>query len=96
MEQITVRLSSELLEEIEAEANEHDVSRSEYVRDTLESRNEHGELQTEVERLRREKRQILEQREEKNELANYVEEEQQWRSAPLWKRAKWWVAGKDE
>lgn len=94
MEQITLRVPEDMLESLDDEAAEHDRDRSEHIRDILASRNEHDELQTEVERLRREKRQILDQRNEKNELARYVEEEQEWREAPIWQRARWWVAGK--
>jgi len=56
MEQITVRIPADELEELEAEADEHGVSRSEHIRDTLESRHEHdadtAEHEAEVERLR--------------------------------------------
>lgn len=38
MEQITVRLPGELLAELEAEADEAGVSRSEYIRDVLRTR----------------------------------------------------------
>lgn len=94
MEQITVRMPEEMLESIEGEAAELDRDRSEHIRDILASRNEHDELQTEVERLQREKRLVLEKHQEHGQLARYVEEEQEWRRAPIWKRAKWWVAGK--
>jgi predicted nucleic acid-binding Zn-ribbon protein len=40
MEQITLRLRAETLEEVEAEAAEHDRSRSEHLRDVIDSRNE--------------------------------------------------------
>lgn len=43
MEQITLRLPADELEAIEDEADEHDESRSEYLRDVIESRHEHGE-----------------------------------------------------
>jgi predicted DNA-binding protein len=58
MEQITLRLPSELLEEVEEEASEHDTSRSEYLRDVIESRHEPDEdaqrTREEAERLREE------------------------------------------
>jgi len=40
MEQITVRIPEEELAELEAEADEHGVSRSEHIRTVLESRHE--------------------------------------------------------
>ena len=118
MEQITVRIPPEMLEELEAEADEHDASRSEYIRNTLESRHEHeantaeyeaeverlrdevAELERNVERLQNEKHLILQEREEKAELAAYVEEErtveQQWRQAGLGTKLKWRVFGMPE
>ncbi|MDG5821894.1 hypothetical protein [Natronococcus sp. A-GB7] len=58
------------------------------------------ELQREVERLKNEKRTLIEDRQEKQELVRYVEEErkiqrmrQERESAPVWRRAKWWVLG---
>jgi len=94
MQQITVRIPEEMLESLDEEAAEHDRDRSEHIREVLASRSELDELQTEVERLRREKRQILDQRDENTELARYVEDEMTWRSAPISKRIKWWVTGK--
>ena len=115
MEQITVRLPEGMLEGLDEEADEHGVSRSEYIRTTLESRHEHdantaeyeaevdrlrdevAELERNVERLRNEKQLILQEREEKAELAAYVEEErtveQQWRQAGLGTKLKWRVFG---
>lgn len=110
MEQITLRLPLRTLAEVDREAEEAGTSRSEYLRDVVESRNEHGEeaerlreevdeLRTEVERLRREKRQILSEREEKKELARYVEEERRLererRSANVVERARWFLFGRD-
>jgi metal-responsive CopG/Arc/MetJ family transcriptional regulator len=113
MEQITVRLPEEVLEELEAEADEHGVTRSEHIRATLASRNddeseaeverlrdEVAELERDVERLQNEKQLILQEREEKAELAAYVEEErsveQQWRQAGLGTKLKWRVFGMPE
>jgi TolA-binding protein len=86
MEQITLRVPEDTLAALDDEADEHGVSRSEYIRDVLESRHEHAEntdelreqiddLETELERVRNEKRLILEEREEKTELARFAEQE---------------------
>jgi len=114
MEQITVRLPEEMLDALDEEADEHGVSRSEHIRATLASRNddaadeseverlrdEVAELERDVERLQNEKQLILQEREEKAELAAYVEEErsveQQWRRAGLGTRLKWRVFGMDD
>lgn len=108
MQQITLRIPEDTLKNLEEEADEHGVSRSEYIRDVLETRNEHAEdvdelqerideLETELERVRNEKRLILEERDEKNELVRYVETERTRQerkdTAPIWTRAKWKVFG---
>jgi hypothetical protein len=108
MQQITLRIPEDTVAELDDEADEHGVSRSEYIRDILDSRHEHDgdvdalrtqvdELQTELERVRNEKRLILSEREEKQELARYVEDErraeQRWREAGLRTRLKWRVFG---
>ena len=120
MEQITLRIPEDTLESLEGEADEHDASRSEHIRDVLESHLQHDrtqtnpervhelttrveELEQETERLRREKRLILEQRTEHNDLIEYVEHERSLQErredrldAPVWKRGYWWVFGRSE
>lgn len=58
------------------------------------------ELRTENTRLKNEKRTILAEREEKQELVRYVEDEmtarERARSAPAWERAKWWLFGAED
>jgi len=55
------------------------------------------ELETELDRVKNEKQLLLEEREEKNELVKYVEQErtveQRWREATLTTRLKWRVFG---
>lgn len=53
MQQITVRLADDMLSELEAEADEHGTSRSEYIRDVLESRTSHGEYDASHDELQR-------------------------------------------
>ena len=48
---ITIRLQSDLIDSLEAEADEKDVSRSEYIRNTLQNRHEADELREKVEQL---------------------------------------------
>lgn len=84
MRNITLRLADETIEELEDEADEHGVSRSEYLRNLVATRHEHDdvrdeharrieELERENERLHRERRQLLETREENTELVRYAE-----------------------
>ena len=107
MAQITLRLGEDLLDELDAEADEHGVSRSEHIRDTLASRHEHepntdelqrvraeyedriAGLEAELERAKRERRQLLEQREEHSDLVAVVEREQS--LAERRARAGWWT-----
>ena len=117
MEQITLRIPEDALESLEGEAEGHNASRSEHIRDILESHLQNGtnpdrvqeltkrveELEAENDRLRREKRLILEQREEHGELVEYVEHERSLQErredrldAPVWKRGYWWVFGRSE
>ena len=99
MAQISLRLPDELLESLDEEAEERNVSRSQYIRDTLESRHglrrEIAECDREIERLNRERRQLLEQREENQQLRRYVENDVEWHEASLPTRLRWWLFGKD-
>jgi TolA-binding protein len=75
-------------------------SRVDELRTELDERESHiDELQTDVERLQNEKRLILEEREEKEELVKYVQDErtveQRWREATALKRMKWRLFGMD-
>lgn len=102
MKQITVRLSEELIGELDRIAENSDRSRAEVIRDELNSLEKPSEverLRTEVERLRREKRLILEHREENTELVNAVKEERSLAKrkaeAGLWTKTKWALFGMD-
>jgi transposase len=55
---------------------------------------EQNELAQEVERLTRERRQLLEQREEHDELVRYVDDELSYREKGLFTRIRWWLFGK--
>jgi len=68
--------------------------------DLDECRERVSELEEMVERLEREKRLILEQREEHSQLVRAVEEqrtlEQERAQAGLATRVRWWLVGRDE
>ena len=100
MPRITVTLEDEqadLLAEKTGDGGEYD-SKSEAVRKCItgyERLSERvAELERENDRLRSEKRLILEQREEQTELQNYVQDELSYREAGLTTRMKWWLFGK--
>lgn len=76
-------------------------SKSEVVRACITAYNRVDELERENERLHRERRQLLEQREEHNDLVRYADDqrkqEQRAREKeeqPIWTRATWWFFGR--
>lgn len=55
METITLRVESETLETVDSEAEDADLNRSEYLREVIDLRNEHGIDEDEHDALRRER-----------------------------------------
>lgn len=102
MDQWTVSLKEEQAETIEEKigGGKPYESKSDAIRSIIdeheERREQIRELETENERLHNERQTIIEDREERIELREYVEEERSWRQAGLRKRMKWWLFGKDE
>lgn len=96
MPRLTVTLTeeqAERVEELSGDSGEYE-SKSEVVRTFIDRGERVPDLERTVERLQREKRLILEERDEKNELARYVEDELQYREQDLRTRLKWWLFGK--
>jgi len=80
-EQTTIRLTESLLDEINEEAEERDLNRSEYIRKLLQNRHEADELRNEIDTLReqlasREQRvtELEEQLRERREIEDKVDE----------------------
>lgn len=75
---------------------EYNKSQREY--DSLKS--EYEELQTELEAVKNERKTLIRDREEKQELVKYVEDErsheQRWRQAGLLTKAKWSLFGMND
>lgn len=76
-------------------------SKSEVIRDCISAYNRVEEVERENDRLRRERRQLLEQREEHNDLVRYAEDQQEQEQRarekeeqPVWTRATWWFFGR--
>jgi len=103
--QTTIRLEESLIEDLDSEAEERDVSRSEYVRQILRERRESEELREEIDTLRdrlesREERiQDLEEQlarrsqmeERVEEVALEVREQRESSNAPFFvKWYRWW------
>lgn len=95
MKNVTVRLSEEKVDELDDEADELDMSRAEYIRSLIDSRNESDEVEDELARLRDELERtrqraerleranllILEERERATELEVFVSEEKRRKEA---------------
>ena len=117
MEQITLRLPVRTLAELERDARDAGRSRSEHIRDILDSRQdvpadapdpervheleaEIVELERKLERSQNAYQTLIEERQEKQELVRYVEDERtaqdKWRHAGLLTKAKWAVTGMPE
>jgi len=97
---------NELLAELSGDGGPYE-SKSEAVREFIESGEDTEQLRREVERLNRERRQLLEQRKENDELVAFADEtrsvlerrehrSETIRTAPVWRRALWWVLGEPE
>jgi predicted CopG family antitoxin len=93
METVTARVESDTYEEIQDRAD-GERSKSAVTRELIEKGMEAEAIEADRDRLQRQLGQLIEQRDEHQELAKYVDEEQTWREAPVWKRAKWWLMGK--
>lgn len=97
MPRITVSVSDEQderLAELSTDGGPYE-SKSEAMRSFIGTDERVRELEQEVERLNRERRQLLEQRSENTELRRYVEDEQRYRQGGMIQRLKWWVRGMD-
>ncbi|WP_122089909.1 ribbon-helix-helix protein, CopG family [Halalkalicoccus subterraneus] len=110
MQRVSVKLDEDMVEQLDSLADDQSVTRSDIIRDTLDDglntdddveiqrlQERIADLETENKRLRREKRLVLEQREEHTELVNAVKEEQSLAKrkaeAGLWTKTKWALFG---
>lgn len=111
MQNVSVRLEPETIEQVEEEAEEQGVKRAVYLRELIENRHESEEVHSEYEqrveelerendRLNREKRQILDQRTENTELRTFAQEQRELvrrkHNASLATRLRWFVFGGDD
>jgi len=91
---ISVTLRSEQVGELSDLVGDEYENRSEAVRGVLDKGFAYDEIQATADRLERQLAQVIDERDEHQDLVAYVEEEQSWREAPLSTRVKWWVLGK--
>ena len=104
MTRLTVSVSdeeAEIIEELSGDDGPYE-SKSEAMRACISSYERAEELQQENQRLRREKRAVIERRDEHRELVEYVEGERELqkmererRNAPIWRRIRWFIRGRD-
>jgi Arc/MetJ-type ribon-helix-helix transcriptional regulator len=94
MEQMTFRIPEDVVEHIEGEAKERDVSKSEVVRKLLENGMEYDDLQTEVDRLRNRLQATNERNEVDDKLVRYVENDIEYHEADLLTKTRWFIFGK--
>lgn len=87
------------LDELQDDDDRDVRSRSEAAREMID---EYGELKSRCEDLRRERDRLenrvmtlIDDRQERQELVRYVDEEQERREAGAITRARWWLFGKD-
>jgi len=103
MPQASARVSDDANDGIKAYSDEHDVSRSDAIRELLQRGLEYDRVQNENERLRRQLQATNSRQEDVSELIEYVEDERtlrqrerERRDAPAWRRAKWWLLGRNK
>lgn len=98
MRPVTTRIPDDTHRILEDMADEQDRSVSELVREHVEKGLEYDdrveELERQVIRLENEKRALIEDREERQQLVKYVEDELSYREAGLGTRMKWFLFGK--
>jgi urease accessory protein UreF len=107
MPQASARVSGDVDDGIEAYSDEHDVSRSDAIRELLQRGVEYDRVQNENERLRRQLQAVNARQEDVGELVEYVERERSLQerreererereNAPVWTRARWFILGRSE
>ena len=102
MKSVSTRLEDETYRLIAETADERDVSKAEVLRELVEKGMQYDDLKQENERLQRQLAATNRRVGQHQELVEYVREErdlQQRREerldAPVWRRTKWWLLGRD-
>lgn len=110
MQNVTLRMDEEFVETLDSEADDRDLSRSDYIRNILQSRHDTSDLQREIDALQRKNNELRSQLQAanqridaSNELVEYVEEQREMensreerRHANVLRRGWWWLAGTPE
>ena len=107
MESVSTRLDDETYRDVRETAEERDVSIAEVLRELVEKGTEYDDrvsaLETENERLHRERRQLLEQREENQELVRFAESqrelaehERERQKRGVFTRFRYWLTGEPD
>ena len=103
MQSVSTRLDDETHAEIEALADEKGTSKSAVIRDLVDKGLQYDDLADERDRLLNELQATNRRVDEHADLVAYVEDKRRRESrreargsAPVWRRAKWWVFGHPE
>jgi uncharacterized protein YlxW (UPF0749 family) len=90
----------DVLDEREDDDDRDVRSRSEAARELIDEyqdlQKQYEDLQNERDRLENRVMTLIDDRQERQELVRYVDEEQRRREAGLVERAKWWIFGRQE
>jgi len=97
MEQITLRLPEELLDDLDSEAEDRGISRSEHIRNVLESRRDVDRLRARIDELEEQLARRSQVEEKVDTLARRVEDRERAADAPFFVRwARWFRRRGDE
>lgn len=110
MQNVTLRMDEDFVETLDAEADERDLSRSDYIRNILQSRDNANELQRKMDELQRKNDELRSQLQAanqridaSNEIVEYVEEQREVEDkrekrshANVLRRGWWWLTGTPE
>jgi predicted transcriptional regulator len=100
MQSVTARVDGDTYDRIEELADDPDTSKSAVVRELIRKGLDYDDLETERDRLLDELQATNRRVDEHSDLLDYVDRQRELenrredrRSAPVWRRAKWWVLG---
>lgn len=90
---ISIRLNQDMLEELDKEADDRNISRTELIRELIEKGREYDQLEAERDRLQRKLSKTNERNDKVTELVEKQDYDQWVRRQPITKRMKWKLTG---
>lgn len=95
MQQKTFRIQSEVVEYVEGEAEDRDVSESEVIRELLDMGMQYDDLQNKNDELRNQLQARNRESEVNDKVVRYVENDIDFHEAGIVTKLRWYVFGKD-